>query len=36
VISHSLKTKIHGRGSRVLPDSVKAEMQRRQAEPGSA
>lgn len=36
VVSHSLKTKLQGIGSRVLPDSVKAEMHRKQAEPGSA
>jgi len=35
VVSHSLKTKAQGIGSRVLPDSVKAEMHRAQAEPGS-
>jgi short-subunit dehydrogenase len=36
VVSASLSTKLQGRGSRVLPDSVKAEMHRRMAEPGSA
>ncbi|HEX3976774.1 MAG TPA: SDR family NAD(P)-dependent oxidoreductase [Solirubrobacteraceae bacterium] len=36
VVSHSLKSKLQGIGSRVLPDSVKAEMHRKQAEPGSA
>jgi uncharacterized protein len=36
VIAASLKTKLQGRGSRVLPDSVKAEMHRKMAEPGSA
>ena len=36
VVSHSLSTKVQGRGSRFLPDSVKAEMHRRQAEPGTA
>lgn len=35
-VSHSLKTKAQGVGSRVLPDSVKAEMHRKQAEPGSS
>src|SRR3954469_2451006 len=35
VVSHSLKTKAQGRGSRFLPDSAKAEMHRRMAEPGS-
>jgi uncharacterized protein len=33
VVSHSLKTKVQGRASRVLPDSVKAAMHRKQAEP---
>jgi short-subunit dehydrogenase len=36
VVSHSLKTKLQGRASRVLPDSAKAAMHRRMAEPGSA
>ncbi len=36
VVSHSLKTKAQGIGSRALPDSVKAEMHRKMAEPGSA
>ncbi len=36
VVSHSLKAKAQGIGSRVLPDSVKAAMHRKQAEPGSA
>ncbi len=36
VFSHSLKTKIQGRGSRLMPDSVKAGMHRQMAEPGSA
>jgi short-subunit dehydrogenase len=35
-VSHSPMTKAQGRGSRALPDSVKAEMHRKQAEPGSA
>jgi len=35
VVSASLKTKLQGRASRVMPDSVKAEMHRRIAEPGS-
>ncbi|MFL5844547.1 MAG: SDR family NAD(P)-dependent oxidoreductase [Solirubrobacteraceae bacterium] len=35
VISASLTTKLQGRGSRFLPDSVKAEMHRSMAEPGS-
>ncbi len=36
VVSHSLKSKAQGIGSRVLPDSVKAEVHRKMAEPGSA
>ncbi len=36
VVSHSLKTKVQGRASRVMPDSLKAEMHRKMAEPGSA
>ncbi|MGN6872618.1 MAG: SDR family NAD(P)-dependent oxidoreductase [Solirubrobacteraceae bacterium] len=36
VVSHSLSTKAQSRLSRVMPDSVKAEMHRRMAEPGSA
>jgi short-subunit dehydrogenase len=36
VVSHSLSTKAQGRGSRFLPDSAKAEMHQRQAEPGTA
>jgi short-subunit dehydrogenase len=36
VVSASRKTKLQGRGSRFLPDSAKAEMHRRMAEPGSA
>lgn len=36
VVSHSVKSKLQGIGSRVLPDSVKAEIHRKQAEPGSA
>ena len=35
VVSHSLSSKAQGIGSRVLPDSVKAGMHRRMAEPGS-
>jgi short-subunit dehydrogenase len=35
VASHSLTTKVQGIGSRVLPDSAKAAMHRKQAEPGS-
>ena len=33
VVSASLTTKLQGRGSRLLPDSVKAEMHRKMAEP---
>jgi short-subunit dehydrogenase len=36
VVSHSLSTKLQGRGSRFLPDKAKAAMHRRMAEPGSA
>jgi uncharacterized protein len=36
VVAASLSTKLQGRGSRLLPDSAKAEMHRRMAEPGSA
>jgi hypothetical protein len=36
VVSHTLSTKLQARGGRVLPDSVKAEMHRKLAEPGSA
>jgi short-subunit dehydrogenase len=36
VVSHSLKSKAQGIGSRVLPDSVKSGMHRKMAEPGSA
>jgi short-subunit dehydrogenase len=35
VVSASLKTKLQGRASRVLPDSVKAGMHRKMAEPRS-
>jgi uncharacterized protein len=35
VVAASLSTKVQGRGSRVLPDRVKAAMHRRMAEPGS-
>jgi uncharacterized protein len=35
VVSASLSTKLQGRGSRVLPDSAKAAMHRKMAEPGS-
>jgi uncharacterized protein len=36
VVSASMKTKLQGRGSRFLPDSAKAEMHRKMAEPGTA
>lgn len=36
VVAASLKTKLEGNLSRFLPESVKAEMHRKQAEPGSA
>jgi uncharacterized protein len=36
VVSASLSTKLQGRGSRLMPDSAKAKMHRRMAEPGSA
>jgi hypothetical protein len=35
-VSHSFKTKARSRASRLMPDSVKAEMHRKMAEPGSA
>ena len=35
VVSASLSTKLQGKGSRLLPDSVKAKAHRRMAEPGS-
>ena len=36
VVSASLSTKAQARASRLLPDSAKAEMHRKMAEPGSA
>jgi short-subunit dehydrogenase len=36
VVAHSLSTMAQGRGSRLIPDSVKAEMHRKMAGPGSA
>ncbi len=36
VVSASLKTKLQGEAARFMPESVKAEMHRKQAEPGSA
>ena len=35
VVSHSLSTRAQGRLSRLMPDSVTAEMHRKMAEPGS-
>jgi len=35
VVASSLSTKLQGRGSRLMPDRLKAEMHRRMAEPGS-
>jgi len=35
-VASSTSTKLQGRGSRLMPDSVKAEMHRKMAEPGSA
>ncbi len=36
VVSASLRTKLQGRASRVMPDGVKAQMHRTMAEPGSS
>jgi short-subunit dehydrogenase len=36
VVAGSVKTKVQGAASKVLPDAAKAEMHRRMAEPGSA
>jgi short-subunit dehydrogenase len=36
VFAGSLKSKLQGRGSRLLPDRAKAAMHRKMAEPGSA
>jgi len=35
VVSHSLSTKLQGRGSRFIPDRAKAKLHRGMAEPGS-
>ncbi len=35
-VASSMSTKLQGRGSRLLPDSAKAEAHREIAEPGSA
>jgi uncharacterized protein len=36
VVAHSLSTRLQARAGRFIPDSVKAAMHRRMAEPGSA
>jgi short-subunit dehydrogenase len=36
VVAASMKTKLQGRGSRMLPDSAKAKLHRQMAEPGKA
>jgi len=36
VVAGSLKTKVQGAASKIMPDSAKAEMHRKMAEPGSA
>jgi uncharacterized protein len=36
VISRSMKTKVQGRASRLMPDSAKAKLHEKMAEPGSA
>src|SRR3954447_21018141 len=36
VVASSMSTKMQGRGSRFLPDGIKAKMHRQMAEPGSA
>ena len=36
VVAASASTKLQGRGSRFLPDGIKAKMHRKMAEPGSA
>src|SRR4051812_15517540 len=36
VVSHSLSTKLQGRGSRFMPDRMKAKLHAGMAEPGSA
>jgi hypothetical protein len=36
VVSASLKTRAQARAARFMPDSAKAEMHRKMAEPGSA
>jgi short-subunit dehydrogenase len=36
VVAGSVKTKVQGTASKVMPDSVKAQMHRKMAEPGSA
>ena len=36
VVAGSLKTRVQGAASKVMPDKAKAEMHRKMAEPGSA
>jgi short-subunit dehydrogenase len=36
VVAGSVKTKVQGAASKIMPDSIKAEMHRKMAEPGSA
>jgi short-subunit dehydrogenase len=36
VVGGSMKTKVQGAAAKVMPDSVKAQMHRKMAEPGSA
>jgi uncharacterized protein len=36
VVASSMSTRMQGRGSRFLPDGIKAKMHRKMAEPGSA
>lgn len=36
VFAASMKTKLEGEAARFMPESVKAEMHKKQAEPGSA
>jgi hypothetical protein len=35
-VSHSMSTKLQGRTGRFIPDRAKAELHRKQAEPGTA
>jgi hypothetical protein len=36
VVAGSVKTKVQGAASKVMPDGMKATMHRKMAEPGSA